>query len=122
MNVRRLTAGVLALADSLLGIFLGYVSPPSSVSGALITTLFWSSIVLLVVSLLCLYGVHYAFLAAAVLSAALAIEAPLTQPSMALEAGLFAFSIISMVANILAFRAVSQLSEQVNPMNLPVFG
>ncbi|MDV3278698.1 MAG: hypothetical protein LYZ69_09600 [Nitrososphaerales archaeon] len=123
MNARRAAAGALGLADSVLGLYLGYTSPASSVFGALLMWLFWLSIVLLVDSLLCLYGVHYAFLVAGVLAVALAVDAPFALPStLGPQLALVALSLLALAANILAFRSKSRLSEQGNPMNLPVFG
>ena len=123
MNAPKVIAGVLALADSVLGLYFAYTEPFSSTYAALTGYLFWLSVVLLLVSLLCIYGVHYAFLAAAVLAVAVALDAPF---ALTYRFGpqwvLVALSLVVLVASVVAFRKRSSLSEQVNPMNLPVFG
>jgi hypothetical protein len=120
MNVQRVTAWVLALADSVLGLYVAYAFQASGISGML---LYGLGVVLLVSSLLSLYGVRYAFLLAAVFSVALPADSISALPSMTTpQLAVLALSIASMAANILAFRTGSHLSEQANPMNLPVFG
>jgi len=117
MKSRRLVAAILTLADATLGLYLGYLYPTP------VGVLFWMSVLLLVVSLLCLYGVHIAFLGAAVLSVLMPGFATLaTALPSALDLALLALSLVSMAANIVAFRSSAHLPEQANPMNLPVFG
>jgi hypothetical protein len=123
MNTLKVVAGVLALADSLLGIYLSFTSTFSTVNAALPIVLFWASVLLLVDSPICIYGVHYAFPVAGFLSVVLAAVAPLVMSGSPLrELLLMALSIVSLGADMLAFRSKSTLSEQANPMNLPVFG
>src|SRR5712691_7667894 len=121
MNSRRIAAGVLALADSVLGTYLGYASRTSSL-GALPTYLFWLSVILLADSLLCLYGIRYAFLVAALLSVIILTDSAIMPLTDYVHLALLAVSLASIVANVVAFRATGRLSAQAHPMNLPVFG
>jgi membrane protein implicated in regulation of membrane protease activity len=116
MSMRRLAAGILAVADAALGAYLGYSFPSPG------RVLLWISVLLLVVSLLCLYGVHFAFLGGAVLSILLPGLATLTKIPTALQLAFLVLSLLAMAMNILAYRSTTHLSEQANPMNLPVFG
>ncbi len=122
MNSRRIAAGVLGLADSAFGMYLGYTTPYSSVTGAFLTYLFWLSVILLADSLLCLYGIRYAFLVAALLSVIILTDSAVAPLTDYVHLALLAVSLASTVANVVAFRATSRLSEQAHPMNLPVFG
>ena len=120
MNVRRLAAGILSVAASILGLYLGLGSATSGLSADLLIGL---SAILLVDSLVCLYGVRYAFLIAAVLAVALPADAILALPSMiAPQLSVLVLSVLCVAASIVTFRTKSQMSEQGNPMNLPVFG
>ncbi len=118
MNSRRIAAGVLGLADSVFGIYLGYTSSTSSG----LTYVLWLSVILLADSLLCLYGVHHAFLVAAVLSAIILAVGSLAALTDVAHLALILVSLASVAANLIAFRATPRLSEQAHPMNLPVFG
>ena len=123
MNTLKLTAGVVSLLDSLSGIYVAFTGTFSSVYGGLPILLFWVSVVLLVASLPCIYGVRYAFPVAALLSAILAADTPLVlSGSTLLEVGLSAISLAAIAMDIMAFRSASTMPEQGNPMNLPVFG
>jgi hypothetical protein len=123
MNALKVTAGVLALADSVVGLYLSSATSFPSNLAIFQALLLWASAFLFVDSLLCIYGVHYAFPAAAALGAALAADSPLILSGYTLqEVVLLALSLIGLILNVLAFRSTSQLSEQANPMNLPVFG
>jgi len=122
MNALKLAAGVIALADSALGLYLSFMGAFTKGYGDMATLMFWDSVVLVIVSLLCIYGVHYAFPLAAVLSAVLAGVAPLLLESTSQEVPLVVLSLLALVVSVLAFRSKSMMSEQANPMNLPVFG
>ena len=123
MNAIKTAAGVLALADSILGLYLSFTEPFFSDSAALTGYLFWLSAVLLFVSLLCIYGVHYALLASLVLAAAVALDAPFALTSRSGPQWiLVALSVVVLAVSLVAFRVKSRISEQANPMNLPVFG
>ena len=123
MNALKVTAGVLALADSVLALYLySAMSFPSNLA-IFQELLLWAGAFLLVDSLLCIYGVYYAFPVAAVLGAALAADSLLLLSGYTVqELALSALSLIVLVLNVLAYRSKSHLSEQANPMNLPVFG
>ncbi len=123
MSTLKAAAGVLALADSVLGLYLYSSTSFSSTLGVFGTLLLWASAFLLVDSLLCIYGVYYAFPVAAVLSVVLAADAPLLFSGYSYqELTLLVLSLAGLALNLLAYRSRSQLSEQANPMNLPVFG
>lgn len=123
MNALKIAAGVLALADSVLGLYLSSSTSLSSALGVFPGVLLWASAFLLVDSLLCIYGVYYAFPVAAVLSVVLAAEAPLLFSGYGYqESTLLVVSLVGLALNVLAYRSRSQISEQANPMNLPVFG
>jgi len=123
MNALKLASGVVSLADSALALYLSFMGNLSKSYGNLAALMFWDGVLLLIVSLLCVYGVHYAFPVAAILSAVLAAVAPLLlSPSSSQEVALVALSLLSLVVSIVAFRSKSMISEQANPMNLPVFG
>jgi len=123
MNALKVTAGVLALADAGLGLYISSFMALPSNTAVFQTVLLWAGAFLLVDSLLCIYGVYYAFPVAAALGAALAADSILVFSGFTLqELALLALSLVVLVLNVLAFRSNSQLSEQANPMNLPVFG
>ena len=123
MNALRVTAGVVVLVDSVVGLYLASATSFPSALGIFSALLLWASAFLFVDSLLCIYGVHYAFPVAAILSAALAADAPLLFSGFDYqELGLLGLSLIGLALSVLAFRSTSKLSEQANPMNLPVFG
>jgi hypothetical protein len=123
MNALKIAAGVISLLDSLFGVYVAFTGTFSSVYVGLPVLLFWVSIVLLVASIPCIYGVHYAFPVAALLSAILAADSPMAlSGSLLHEVGLVALSLIAIAMDILAFRTASTMPEQGNPMNLPVFG
>ena len=123
MNALKVGAGAVALVDSALGLYLSsFTSFAGSLAGFQ-QLLLWASAFLLVDALLCIYGVHYAFPVAALLSAVLAADAPLLFPAFGYEElALLGLSLIGLALSLLAFRSASTLSEQANPMNLPVFG
>jgi hypothetical protein len=86
--------------------------------------LFALPVVLLIVGALGVWGVGFAYLAGAVLSAfALLFMAYVVflLESTNAEVGA-ALAAIAIVANVVGMRGRSGLSEQANPMNLPVFG
>ena len=123
MNALKLAAGAVSLLDAILGIYVSFTGTFSSAYGGLPILLFWVSIVLLVASLPCIYGVHYAFPVAALLSTILAVDSPIVlSGSLLEEVGVTVLSLVAIGMDILAFRSASTLSEQANPMNLPVFG
>ena len=123
MNTLKLAAGLVSLLDAVLGVVVAFTGTFSSVYAGLPVVLFWVSIVLFVASLPCIYGVHYAFPVAAILSAVLAMDAPVVlSGSIVEEVALTALSVAAIAMDVLAFRSTTTLSEQANPMNLPVFG
>jgi hypothetical protein len=123
MNSLKATAGAIALIDSVVGMYLSSTTTVANNLDPFESLLLWASAFLLVDSLLCLYGVHYAFPVAAVLGAVLAGDSLLVLSGYTLQdAVLVALSASGLVLNLLAYRSTSQISEQANPMNLPVFG
>ena len=117
MNTRRVAAGTLALVDGAFGVYAGYTLPTP------LSILLWLSALLLANSFLCLYGLRIAHLSAAVLSIVLPGAATLAPAGFdVLQFVLLVLSLASMSTNVVAFRASTGLSEQANPMNLPVFG
>lgn len=123
MNSLKMSAGLVALVDSVLGLYFSSFGSFKSSMGGFQQGLLWVSAFLLVDSLLCVYGVRYAFPVAAVLSAAVVADALLLFPAFDYqELAVLTLSLIALALSLLAFRSTSQLSEQANPMNLPVFG
>ncbi len=123
MNVLRVTAGAVSLVDSVIALYLSEAMTFSGTSLISQSVMLWAGGFLLVDSLLCIYGVHYAFPVGAVLSAALAAGAFLTGWGLSMQEVLpLGLSLVAVALNVLAFRSTSKLSEQANPMNLPVFG
>jgi hypothetical protein len=123
MNLRRTAAGLLGLVDSLAGVFLAYTTPFDSLYAALTGYLFWLSVILFLVSLACLYGIHYAYPVAAALSVIVALDGYFaTDYPVSVVWGFVALSVVAAIANLVAYRSAPELSEQANPMNLPVFG
>lgn len=122
MKALKVAAGVLALADSALGMYFATIPLTGNVV-IFQSLLLWVGAFLFVDSLLCIYGVYYAFPVAVALSAILAADSPLTMSgSLIQESALVVLSLLALAFNVLAFRSKSVLSEQANPMNLPVFG
>jgi hypothetical protein len=89
-------------------------------------------VIILIVGLLGVWGASFAYPAATVLSAVVLMVTGYTvftlagfaaYTSTSNEAAVdAALAAITMIANALAIRAKTRLSEQANPMNLPVFG
>jgi hypothetical protein len=81
-------------------------------------------VALVVDALVCSIGVRSAFAVGAVLSVAVAAVSALGWGGQvgAVPASVTAVSLVSAALDVLAVRRRSQLNEQANPMNLPVFG
>jgi len=89
-------------------------------------------VIILIVGLLGVWGASFAYLAATVLSAIVLVVTGYTvftlagfaaYTSILNEAAVVAaLAAVTMLANAFAIRAKTRLSEQANPMNLPVFG
>lgn len=137
-------AGGLTVLDSLWVFYLVYAAetvmincpangcPGPNFGGAYLDIAFVLAAVLLVDGLLGLWGAQWAYSAGAVLSAVLLLmlgyEAWASMPYayLANEAYMAAagagISALALVLNTVASRSRVGLSEQANPMNLPVFG
>jgi len=121
MKPVKLVAAVVALVSGILAAYTGYVSPAPEGSYLLIAGL---GVLLSIVSLGCLYGANAAFAASAVVSGLFAISAWIGWGGgySDLQLVALALSLVNIALSVLAFRASTSLSEQANPMNLPVFG
>lgn len=119
MRLTRRPAAVLALLDGLLAVYVGYTLPtPSPVYFLLVF-----GALLVIDSAFCFFGVRHAFAVSGLLSLLLAGYAPFAHSSLSDEQlYVLGISLISFVASLMAYRTSSGLPEQVNPMNLPVFG
>ena len=123
MNKLRVSAGLVALVDSVLALYLSEFTSFPGTNAFFQATLLWAGAFLLVDSLLCIYGVHYAFMVAVLLTAVLSADSPLGLSGNALEEfALLGLSLLGLITNAFAYRSHTPLSEQANPMNLPVFG
>jgi hypothetical protein len=122
MNLVKVLAGAFALVDSVLTIYVSFTGTLSTAYSSWGALLFWASVLLLIDSFLDIYGVHYAFVVSALLSAVLAGVSPLLLTTSWQEIIVTLLSLITLVSSVVAFRSKSMLSEQANPMNLPVFG
>jgi hypothetical protein len=111
---------VVSLTTGALAAYVAYSGTSSNLQAALLAV----GAVLAIDSLVSFAGIRASFIVAALLSAGvLAIIAIQwgTYPSTD-SAGVLALSAVSLVVDFVASRPVRGLSEQSNPMNLPVFG
>lgn len=134
-------AGGLTVLESLWALYLVYSTsrvtcllgcPGPMFSAVYSDAIVFLAAVLLIDGLLGLWGAHLAYSAGALLSAAslallgYAAWAGLGYPNLLNEAYGAAvgagISVIALGANLAAARSHGVLSEQANPMNLPVFG
>ena len=116
----RLAGSVLTFVTGALATFVAYSGASSNLQISLLVV----GAVLAIDSLASFAGIRATFVVGAILSAAvLAIVAVQwgTYPITDSEAAL-ALSVLSIVADVVASRPARGLSEQSNPMNLPVFG
>jgi hypothetical protein len=121
MKPLRLAASVAALLGGILGTYSGFVFAASGGIQSLVEAL---GVILVVDSLVCLYGARLAFAGSAAISASFALAAWVGWGggNNALQLGTLGVAALSCVLSIAAYRSTSAIPEQANPMNLPVFG
>lgn len=134
-------AGVSTILEAAWVLYLEATAVPRSSPGTALTgfnlpPLFAQAIialafVLLADGLIGLWGARFAFTAGAVLSAALLLMVGFRywvesgyqyQSASAGDIVAVVLAAVGAIANVMAMRTKSRLSEQANPMNLPVFG
>lgn len=111
-------APTISIVSSILAIYAYF---PGYADG-LDLYLLYSGILLLIVSLLCLYGIYYAFFGSSLFSL---ISLILSLSTMLFSAYLIFLDFLllaSIILNILTIRRWSKIPEQAHPLNLPVFG
>jgi hypothetical protein len=141
--IRRVAGGLTVLEG--IWLFYAYFTGPTVYVGAVICgpgcpvppqiylwLLLPLGVITLIVGLLGVWGASFAYLAATVLSATVLVVTGYTVFSLAGFAAytsilneaavVAALAVVTMLANAFAIRAKTRLSEQANPMNLPVFG
>jgi hypothetical protein len=108
------------MATGILAAFIAYSGASSNFQVALLAV----GVTLAIDSLVSFAGIRASFVVAAVLSAAaLAIVAIQWGTYQSAESGTaLGLSALSVVVDLVASRPAKGLSEQSNPMNLPVFG
>lgn len=121
MRAIKTLASFTTLAAGILAVSTGYVSSASGGNQLLITAL---GVILVVGSLACFYGTKIAFAASAIASGLLFLSVGLGWGGgfASLQLSTLAVALTDIVLSVLAFRSSSAISEQSNPMNLPVFG
>lgn len=121
MKTVKLVASAATIFTGILGAYAGLVLNSSGGSHFILTVL---GVALILDSLACLYGANLAFAVAAVVSAALAVAGVVWWGSgyTGIQWTTLSFAMADVVLSALAFRSSTGLSEEANPMNLPVFG
>ncbi len=120
MNRVKTFASAVALLAGLLSAYAGY---SSSAPGGDALALMGLGVLLATDSLACFYGIRYAFGAAAVLAGVSAVLGYVAWSALSvIQVAALLLSIVTVISAVFAFRATSKMSEQGNPMNLPVFG
>ena len=143
-SLLRRVAGGLTVLESAWLLYASYDAPLSNClatstacpSQPFIPLYSWAApalaLALLAVGVIGIWGASFSYRAGAVLSAAALILTGYTV-AVVLESGYdpttsndaiigVAFALVALMVNIDAMRSRSGISEQVNPMNLPVFG
>jgi hypothetical protein len=121
MKPIKLLAGLVALASGILAAYTGYVYPAPEGNQLLLESL---GVVLIIVSLACLYGANVAFAGSAVVSGLFVLSAWIGWGGgfSGLQLGALGSGVVNTALSALAFKSSTSLPEQANPMNLPVFG
>jgi len=121
MKTIKVVASATTIVTGVLGAYVGYASPTPAGSQLLLSAL---GIVLVLDSLVCLYGVNVAFAGAAVVSAVLVFTCLIGWGGAytGLKLVTLLIAVLNIVLSTMAFRSSTGLPEQANPMNLPVFG
>ena len=121
MKLIKLLASVATISAGILGASVGYVSPAPEGDQMLIMAF---GVVLILDSLACLYGANIAFAGSAVVSGLFVFSAWVGWGGgySGFEWAALAVALVNIVMSVIAYRSSSTLSEQANPMNLPVFG
>lgn len=121
MNAVKASASSVAFVSGAVAAYAGYVSKSPQYGQVLIAAL---GILLIVDSLVCFLGWKFAFAGSAAVSALVAVACVLCWSAVFsdLHGLTVAVALVSAALSILAFRSTSSISEQGNPMNLPVFG
>ena len=135
--VRRV-AGGLTVVESLWLLYAYFDMPPMLFIGRVPFIPIYSvaslglAVALLAIGLMGVWGAAFSYLLGAVLSAVALLDAGFTvvlangnaYPSAVSNDAVIgvAFALVAFLANIQAIRSRSGISEQANPMNLPVFG
>jgi len=112
------TAALLSLLDSILAVYTYF----PGFAGSYDNIFLFLGIVFLLVSMICLYGLFYAFYGSVVLSAALLILSIAVGGYSSYFIVLDILSAASLSASVIVVRRSTKLPEQVHPLNLPVFG
>jgi hypothetical protein len=135
--VRRV-AGGLAIVESLWFLYAYYDMPPIPSIGRVPFIPIYSvaslglAVALLAIGLMGVWGAAFSYLLGTVLSTVALLVAGFTvviangnaYPSAVSDDAIIgvAFALVALLANIQAIRSRGGISEQANPMNLPVFG
>lgn len=134
MNRTGRAAGSLSAIAGGWAVAFGFIFPSASAcppegcpiaTGVLQLTIPVIGVVLVINGLVCLYGFRFGFPLSGVLSAVnagLVLYEWAGQNPGLFAVGLVLVSLVAVIWDLLAIRAKSGLSEQNNPMNLPVFG
>ena len=121
MKTIKLLGSISTVATGALGAYAGYSSPVSEGSQIWITAL---GVLLIADSLACFYGANVDFALSSLASALLVLLGLVGWGSgyTWVEWATVAIGALDVVLGLLAYRSTTSLSEQANPMNLPVFG
>jgi hypothetical protein len=120
MNVQRRIAAAAALVDAIATMYVSYFVLASSV---LVTGLLLLGVVLLIDAVVCVYGARFAFYGSLVISfLVIVVDSVVGSPQSGPQLLVLSLSLLTILTSIIALRSQSGISEQANPMNLPVFG
>ena len=121
MKPVKLAASVLALVTGVLGSYASYTSAAPGGTPQVLTAF---GAILIVFSLGCFYGANIAFAGSAIVSGLMLVFSALGWGDglSTVQWAALALAAINIPLSLLAFKSSTGLSEQANPMNLPVFG
>jgi hypothetical protein len=121
MNRRKSAAGGFALLTGVVETYAGFASSAPEIVRLFVASL---GFVLAVDSLACLYGVNIAFVASTFVSVVFGVSAWVGWggASTDLQLAAMAMAAVNAVFSVYGYRTSTTISEQANPMNLPVFG
>jgi hypothetical protein len=121
MKPIKAAATSVTLASGVVGAYAGLALPSVGTTQLLLAAI---GLVLVVDSIVCLYGASVAFAGSSVVSAVYLLVAVLgwSLGFSPLEVITIGLVVVDIPLGVIAYRSTTAIPEQANPMNLPVFG